>query len=78
MPYAPVGVVAERAKQLHETETDGSVLGGELDTVTLGLNWYPNDNIRFIANYIHADTDENAVTPDDGPEVYLLRGQFAF
>lgn len=33
--------------------TDGSVIGGELENLTLGLNWYALDNLRFSANYTH-------------------------
>ncbi|MCK9469553.1 MAG: OprO/OprP family phosphate-selective porin, partial [Porticoccaceae bacterium] len=33
--------------------TDGGVIGGELENLTLGLNWYALDNLRFAANYTH-------------------------
>lgn len=33
--------------------TDADVIGGELESLTLGLNWYALDNLRFSANYIH-------------------------
>lgn len=33
---------------------DLDVLGGSQRNVTLGLNWFPNDNIRLSANYIRA------------------------
>ncbi|MGD2174750.1 MAG: porin [Candidatus Brocadiaceae bacterium] len=31
---------------------------GELDNVTLGLNWYLNPNMRVMWNYVHASLDE--------------------
>ncbi len=57
---------------------DGTVTGGEMDNVTLGLNWYPNANVRFMANYIIVNTDENATVADDSPEVAAVRAQFDF
>ncbi len=32
--------------------------GGELDDITVGLNWYLNPNTPFMFNYVHADLDE--------------------
>ena len=37
----------------------GTVNGGELDDITLGLNWYLNPNTRIMLNCIHADAKEN-------------------
>ena len=34
---------------------DGVIRGGELDDVTLGLNWYLNPNTRVMWNFIYAD-----------------------
>jgi phosphate-selective porin OprO/OprP len=36
---------------------DSSVSGGELDDVTVGLNWYLNPNTRLMWNYVHADKE---------------------
>jgi len=43
--------------------SDDSVTGGELDDITLGLNWYLNPNTRMMLNYVYADLDA------DGPWV---------
>ena len=32
----------------------GGVQGGTLNDVSVGANWYPFSNVRFMANYIHA------------------------
>ncbi len=36
---------------------DENVSGGTLDDLTIGLNWYPNPNIRWMANFVRADLD---------------------
>ncbi len=57
---------------------DSGLNGGELDTVTLGANWYLNNHIRFMGNVIFVDTDENAVVADDDPTIFITRSQINF
>ncbi len=33
---------------------DGATLGGKEDDITAGINWYPDRNIRVVADYVHA------------------------
>ncbi len=35
--------------------TNGMIRGGTLSTLTAGLNWYLNPNVRFMLNYVYAD-----------------------
>jgi phosphate-selective porin OprO/OprP len=58
--------------------TDGNVAGGEMNSYVLGLNWYPNDRVRFMLNYTAVDTDDNAVVADDDPTIIALRAQYDF
>jgi len=63
--------------------TDDSITGGEADQLTLGVNWYVNPHIRFMANYIMVDNDELAdddgdVQGDDDPKIFQLRAQLDF
>ena len=62
--------------------TDGVILGGVQETITLGLNYILTANIRFMANYIMVDvTDRDpAKIPggEDSPDIFLLRAQFNF
>ncbi len=44
----------------------------EIDTWTIGVNWYLNKNIRAMLNYSHAELD------DDKVDVIATRLQFAF
>ena len=36
----------------------GGIRGGEQSIWTIGLNWYPNDALRFSLNYLIADIDK--------------------
>lgn len=58
--------------------TDGAVRGGVMENYTAGLNWYLNKHVRLMGNYIIVDTDNDAVTPDDDPQIILFRGQVDF
>ena len=41
-----------------EVDIDNNPNGdAEYDIMTLGVNWYPNTNVRFSLNYLMADTD---------------------
>jgi len=58
--------------------TDEDIFGGEIDSLTLGVNWYPVPMLRFSANYINVlDVDGG---PNDGqePRIVLVRSQWAF
>jgi len=70
------------------------IRGGEQNILTLGLNWYPNRNVRFMLNYLFVDVDRQAYTNNapgtggvaGGPNAQLgqnldslaLRSQFNF
>ncbi len=53
---------------------DGDIEGGREDNITLGLNWYVNDNIRFMLNYIYADV-EGGINGDEDFNIYQARAQ---
>ena len=63
------------------------VAGGFQQVYTAGLNWYPNRNIRFMLNYLHADiskaqaaTGSVALGTPIGArlDAVAVRGQFGF
>lgn len=70
----------------------GGVRGGEQTIATLGLNWYPNNIVRFMLDYQRVEIDRldpetsAIVTPVPGVgaqigqdfEAVSLRTQFAF
>lgn len=51
-----------------------NVPGAELTTIDFGLNYYPNNNVRFMLNYSMAENDANG----DEPDLLSLRAQLAF
>lgn len=57
---------------------DQDVRGGQIDDWTLGLNWYVNENVRFMANYVRAQADPNRDGVHEEPEVVQVRAQVQF
>ena len=62
--------------------TDGDVMGGEGDTLSLALNWYQTNNLRFLLNYVVAEADEvaqaNHFTNYEAPASWILRIRYTF
>ena len=56
---------------------DKDIQGGLAQTFTVGLNWYVNNTMRFMANYVDTlDYDEDGSSDDgDEPSAFMLRGQ---
>jgi phosphate-selective porin OprO/OprP len=71
-----------------------AIRGGDQRITSLGLNWYPNNNVRFLADFQHVDVDRlspggtafgaGVLTPPAGVQVgqkydvWSLRTQYAF
>ncbi len=77
-PKAKTGAweVALRYSQLNLTDQD--VSGGKQDDITLGVNWYPNKHVRFMANYISVNADPNRNGIRDQPRIIQFRAQVFF
>ena len=58
--------------------SDDAIRGGEMNNLTLGINWYPEQRWRVMLNQSFIDTDEDAVVPNDNPKVTSLRIQYVF
>jgi phosphate-selective porin OprO/OprP len=59
----------------------GGIRGGEQKISTLGVNWYPNNVVRFLLDYQRINVDRlNAAGTriDTRADVVSLRSQFAF
>ncbi|HOO81733.1 MAG TPA: porin [Alphaproteobacteria bacterium] len=60
-------------------DASAGITGGEMDTVSVGVNWHLTDHIRLMANVIDVDSDANAATAaNDDPTVYNFRAQWDF
>ncbi|MFO7762045.1 MAG: porin [Desulfobia sp.] len=61
---------------------DQGIQGGEMDDITLALNWYPYTNVRWCFNYIHADVEDSyagkANIADAEANAYQMRFQIYF
>ncbi|HET7083885.1 MAG TPA: porin [Rhizomicrobium sp.] len=56
----------------------GGIPGGKQDVWTLGLNWYPNNIIKFQLNYDNIKVDHtNAPANDISADAVVLRSQIA-
>ncbi len=63
------------------TPTDGRIRGGRQEISTLGMNWYPNSNVKFQVQYEIVSVDKlNAAGQQQGQDLNILaaRMQFAF
>ena len=58
---------------------NNSLAGGEMKTVTVGLNWYANKNVRFMVNYDKA-ISANGLLIDNMKKLntVMARAQIAF
>lgn len=86
--------IAARYSTLDLDDAVAGIRGGEQDIVTLGLNWQPNNAVRFQANVQVVDVDRlspggaafgaGALTPAVGAQIgqdltiWSLRSQYAF
>ena len=70
----PAGILA--ALRPHSL-TDGTINGGDMSNMTLGVNWYCNPYSKVVFNYIHSWLDaRNGLQSETS--AYGLRAQFDF
>ncbi len=51
------GAIELALRYSHMDLVSGDIRGGDGDTVSLGVNWYPNQYSRMSANWVHFDID---------------------
>jgi phosphate-selective porin OprO and OprP len=69
--------LAARYSAINLNNSSGGIKGGKEDNVTLGLNWYPRPNLRFIFNYIRVNATNSSVE-EGRASIYQARFQLAF
>ena len=58
--------------------SDSGIIGGEMDNVTLGLNWFPAPGLRVSANYIKMLEMDGGVHDNEEADIMQLRAQWGF
>lgn len=64
-------------------DISADIEGGEAKNVTLGVNWYLNNNFLMRFNYVNVNNDENAdgdgdFEGNDDVDLYFFRAQYVF
>ena len=74
--------IGVRIGSLNLTDTNAGVTGGEANTLSLAVNWYRTNNLRFLLNYVVAEADEVAKGKfsdyKDDPTSWILRIRYTF
>lgn len=55
-----------RTVSLNDGVGTGAVTGGTQTIYSVGLNWYPNSNMRFMFDFLHGDIDKRFTTAGGG------------
>ncbi|MEX2516582.1 MAG: porin [Gammaproteobacteria bacterium] len=76
--YGGIGAWQIGARISNVDLIDGDINGGEEDNLTLGLNWFPNANLRLSANYIKVLDTMGGAFAGDEPDIFTVRGQVEF
>ncbi len=85
LPTSSLGAfeLVARISELDLNDAGADILGGSARNLTLGLNWYLNNNFIFRFNYINVDNDANAdgdgdFVGNDDLDIYAARFQYVF
>tara|TARA_B100000029_G_scaffold343168_2_gene335576 strand:- start:677 stop:1777 length:1101 start_codon:yes stop_codon:yes gene_type:complete len=66
--------LAARVSHLDLNNVD--IQGGSIDTFSIGANYYMTNDLRFVLNYVMADSDDFA--GDDDPNTWVFRIRWTF
>lgn len=72
--------IAARYSEADLNDASAGIAGGQQEIITVGLNWYANNNLRFMLNYLNVDVTNRGgvLNPDFSHDAVALRTQFAF
>lgn len=51
---------------------------GQVDDITLGLNWYVNPQVRFMLDYAYANPNKTVAATGGNPQALMMRAQVDF
>ncbi len=57
---------------------DHEIEGGQADSVTVGINWFPTPTLRFSGNYVNVLDVDGGSHHGEEPSLFQVRGQWAF
>ncbi|MCH7651869.1 MAG: porin, partial [Nitrospinae bacterium] len=60
----------------NDDNSAAAYLGGEMDNITVGLNWHLNPNTRFMFNYVHSMVDSAAVPSASAGNLNIFQARF--
>lgn len=75
-PLGPGGAWELAARYSRINLDDGDVRGGKERNITVGLNYYLNEHLRIMFNYIQVHSQRRGQA--DNPRIGLLRAQLVF
>jgi phosphate-selective porin OprO/OprP len=72
--------LAVRYEEADYNDFGAGFIGGEMHLLTAGINWYVNNTMRFMANYVTTlDYSEPGSGDDnDEPGAFMVRGQISW
>lgn len=56
---------------------DSGIVGGGMDNITLGVNYYVSSNLRFMGNLIFSDVTDGRFG-DENVNIFLIRAAYSF
>lgn len=77
-PKKPGGAWEVAARYSYADLDDAGFTGGVQKNVTLGVNWYATDRVRFMGNMIFSDVEGGVAGVDESPTMVTLRAQYSF
>jgi len=77
-PRGKYGAVEVAARVSTLDLSDALVTGGKQTNYSAGVNWYINENVRLMGNYVKADAKPNRNGVDESADALMGRLQIAF
>jgi phosphate-selective porin OprO/OprP len=73
-----IGAVELAARISYLNRNDNLIFEGETNNYTLGVNWYPNDSVRVMLNYLKSETEYAGTKSSEGHDAVSIRTRIYF